>query len=133
MRSPRTLRGALVIGVITLFLAVIAIATTDPPTARATVPHLDPRTRAHALTFTDDRAGLAPLPPTATEQVKLDAARAACDAAEAAGTRWIAPSPDRATTADATTAQRKLERLRHQPPQPRAQHPGIPANAQGGG
>ena len=81
---------------------------------------------------TDARRGEPPLPLTPGEQAKFAAARAAVDAAEAAGTRWVAPRelPDVTFAADADAA--KLARLRAQEPDPAPERPGIADGEPGG-
>ncbi len=117
-----------------LLLAVAAMALAHKPPA-------DEATRAGDLenqfgplpaTFTDSREGLEPLPLTNGEQDKFARARAAIDAAEAAGTRWIEPAAEQATVFTDADAARKLERFWNLEPQDHSWTAGVAPNDQGG-
>lgn len=125
MIKSRLAAPALLALVIAL-IAAIATAARDQrqDDGAARVPSLNVET--------DARRGEPSLPLTPGEQVKFAAARAAVDAAEAAGTRWVAPRelPDVTFGADADAA--KLARLRAQEPDPAPLRPGIADGEPGG-
>jgi hypothetical protein len=127
MRNSRFAARALV-ALATVAVAAIAFAARDQLREQGTSASLD-----ESPTFeTDARRGEPPLPLTAGEQEKMAAARAAVDAAEAAGTRWVAPfeRPEVTFGADAEAA--KLERLRTRLPDESPQRPGIAEGGTGG-
>jgi hypothetical protein len=123
MRNHRFRVGAIVLAAAALVVAGMA-TTVRSPLAGPSQGVVD----NHA---TDAREGLPPLAPTAAELQKLAAAREACAAAEAAGTRWLEPAEHAVTTSEA--AERlKLQRLHELTPRPLTQRPGVPEGERGG-
>ena len=117
-----------------LLLAVASMASDrKPPVDEATrAGDLENQLGSLPATSTDAREGLEPLPLTEGEQDKFARARAAIDAAEAAGTRWIEPAAEHAKVATDADAARKLERFRNLEPQVHSWTAGVAPEDQGG-
>jgi hypothetical protein len=127
MNRPRFAAPVLLAFAIAL-VAAVALA------AREQLRELDGSAPASETSVfeTDARRGEPPLPLTPGEQEKFAAARAAVDAAEAAGTRWVEPFERPAVTFGPDAEAAKLERLRARTPDESPQRPGVVGGEAGG-
>jgi len=117
-----------------LLLAAASMAADRKPPVDEAMRAGDLKNQLGSLpaTFTDAREGLAPLPLAGGEEDKFARARAAIDAAEAAGTRWIEPAAEQATVFTDADAALKLERFWSLEPQDHSWTAGVASEDQGG-